>query len=499
MSKMFTLQDAISYANSLKTQKGKKWEMEIQTGLAKANFLPEGDLTGSIFKRTTFNFYVQGLSQPVHKKITDFYLPKFNHIVEAKDGLSDSTEQAIYFSVNSLISSQQFGTNFKFILLLDGNMTNKAMMKRLLEFSKNCEANFEIYFGKQGLIDYQNSLASITIIQDNLPMGKIEWYKFDDLKDSLKNRKKDPEHVYDLVDSILAATHTGDVRGLLRTFVGFENNEGGINLVDAHHLKAACEIINKYTKYKIEKVPVYVLQHLKHLTEEELTTIMSVINTLVLKWETFAFVELWEKTYQALGDNERLYPYEMLRKSMENIAEYLGNKDNPNSAPILQAFCLSGRADESNWTQNTKNVHNGTLMFDEDAFVNKLQPIVEATKQIADKIDNIREVVGSEYNYKNETWSTPKKNASLLRAFATELSLLESERTNKDDYYKALKLLATDFWKTDVLMPTYDDFNDFENEDIKALYKFPTIADDMKKYVNEEIIAKATKLVKKAK
>jgi hypothetical protein len=496
---MFTLRDALAYASSEKTKKGKKWEKEIQKVLADSDFLPQGELTGSIFKRTTFNFYVQGLSQPVHKKITDFYLPKFNHIVEAKDGLSDSTEQAIYFSVNSLISSKQFGTDFKFILLLDGQLNNRAMYRRLLEFAKNCSDNFQIYFGKDGLKEYRNSLVILDIMKTDLPMGTIEWYDFNTIEDNDKNRKIDEEHKYDLVDSILAATNNGDIRGLLRPFVGFRNKDGGINLVDAHHLKAACEIINKYTKYKIGKVPVYVLDHLKHLTEEEGTTIMSVINTLVLKWETFAFVELWEKTYKALGDSDRLYPYEMLRKSMEDIADYLGNGDNPNSAPILQAFCLSGRADESNWKQNTRNVHNGTLMFDEESYDNKLHPIVEATKKVADKIDDIRKVVGKEYEYRKEKISTPKKTNAILRAFATELSLQENERTNREEYYKSISELANGFWNTDTLLPNHTNFDNFENEDIRALYKFPTSGDEMKKYVRDEVIVEATKIVRRKK
>jgi hypothetical protein len=494
MNKMFTKEDAMSYANSIRTKGGQKWEGFIQNRLVKAGYLPAGDLNGSIFKTAKFTFKIDEDDDSGHQKLSDFFLPRYNHLIEAKESLSDSTEQAIAFSVQTLINTNEYGNDFKFILLIDKKPA-PAMLKRLMARANKYSKYFEYRIGEAGVNEYIDSLKQLeTEVETNeLPMGTIEWVDFDNLIDNDKNRDINMPHVYNLVDSLLAQTRGGSVRGLLRTFIGFKHGKK-IHLVDAHHCKMACTLINKYTKYHINQVPVYVLDHLSHLTEEELTTLMSVINTLVLKWETFQYVKIWEKTFRAIGDTDRLFPYEKLRESMEDLSEHL-KQDSPNSAPILQAFCLSSRAEESNWSQNTKKVNYGELMFDKETYENKLKPIVKAVKKLANKIENIRKVVGSSFKYKGEEYNTPTKNVALLRGFATELSLQEKERSNH--YYDSLNNLANGYWDNSDLLPLAQDVRYFEREDLKALYEFPTTGDEMKKFVEERILPESTKMVKK--
>jgi hypothetical protein len=80
MEKMFTLEDAKSFLAGQKTLAGKKWEADLQTALVKNKFLPDLNLTGSVFKTTTFKFKIDEFDDSNHKKITDFYLPIFYKI-----------------------------------------------------------------------------------------------------------------------------------------------------------------------------------------------------------------------------------------------------------------------------------------------------------------------------------------------------------------------------------------------------------------------------------
>lgn len=498
MNKMFTKEDAISFAASEKTKEGKKWESFVQAKLQKSGFLPQGDLVGSIFKTTKFSFKIDENDNSGHQKLTDLYLPKFNHIIEDKTGLSDSTEQAIAFSVKSLMETKEYGDDFLFVLLLDKKPA-PAMLRRL-ESRAESYKNFRYYVGEEGVTDYIEYIKTLesSVEKKKLPMGNIEWVKFSDLVDNEKNRDINIPHVYDLMDSLLAQTRNGvTVRGLLRTFIGFKRN-GKVHLVDAHHCKTACDMINKYTQYQIDEVPVYTLDHLDHLTEEEMTTLMSTINTLVLKWETFQYVKIWEKTFEAIGDTKRLFPYRKLRESMEEVSNHLG-QENPNSAPIVQSFCLDGRADESNWRTNTKNINYGTLYFTPETYTNKLNPIVKSVKKLADKIDSIRKVVGSEYRYKGETFKVPSKNVSILRAYATELSLQEKDRNNKEQYYKSLDVLSNGYWNETTLLPIETDRRLFEAIDWKSLTHFPTTGDEMKKFVNDSVVPEVDRIVKRSK
>lgn len=496
MEKMFTLEDAKSFLAGQKTLAGKKWEADLQTALVKNNFLPKLDLTGSVFKTTTFKFKIDEFDDSNHKKITDFYLPIFNHLIESKESISDSTEQGLAFSIKSLIDYKEYGNDFEFIVLVK-QKPSPAMFKRLEKRAKAYSKNFKIYYGEGGISQYVQYLKTLTTKKEPLPMGDIVWVPFNKLFDNEKNRDINYEHVYDLMGSLLAQTSSGAIRGLLRTFIGFRDKKGNIHLVDAHHCKAACELINQYTKYEITEVPVYVLDHLSHLSASELTTLMSVINTLVLKWETFQYVKIWEKTFREIGDKAREYPYQKLRESMEDLANYLG-QDNPNSAPILQAFCLDDRADETDWKTNTKKVNYGELLFGEETYENKLKPITYAVKRLANKISNLREVIGKKhFTYRGETFNSPARNASIMRAFATELSLQEKEAATPELYYDSLNILANGFWDDTDIVPSVQDSSYYESEDWKALSKFPSTGDEMKKYVENDILPDARKKAKK--
>lgn len=487
-NKMLTLEDAISYAASEKTKKGKKWEGFVQKNLHENKFLPSGDLIGSIFKTTKFSFKIDERDISGHQKITDLYLPKFNHLVEDKTALSDSTEHGIILSVKSLMESKEYGDDFTFVLLLEEKPA-PAMFARFKLRADTYATNFRYYIGKDGVADYIRYLKTLEdLVQKKpLPMGKIEWVKFSDLIDNEKNRTINMRHVYDLVDSILSKTHKDGIRGLVRTFIGFTSKTGKVHLVDAHHLKVACTIINKYTEYHIDEVPVYILDHLGHLSEAELTTLMTTINTLVLKWETFEYVKIWEKTYSAIGDKNRLFPYETLRKSMQDVSKHLG-QDSPNSAPIVQAFCLEGRADESNWKANTKKINYGDLYFTPDTYDNKLKPIVDSVKEYADTIDNVRDIVGSKFEYKDETYNVPSKTVATLRAYATELSLQEKDFPNKDLYHKSLKVLSNGYWEETNLLPNKSTKQTYTRSDWNSLANFPRTGDSMKKFVRDSIM-----------
>jgi hypothetical protein len=496
MEKMFTLEDAKSFLAGQKTLAGKKWEADLQTALVKNKFLPDLNLTGSVFKTTTFKFKIDEFDDSNHKKITDFYLPIFNHLIESKESISDSTEQGLAFSIKSLIDYKEYGDNFEFIVLVK-QKPSPAMFKRLEKRAKAYSKNFKIYYGEGGIAQYIQYLKTLAIKKEVLPMGDIVWVPFNKLFDNEKNRDINWEHVYDLMGSLLAQTSSGAIRGLLRTFIGFRDKNGDIHLVDAHHCKAACELINQYTKYEINEVPVYVLDHLSHLSASELTTLMSVINTLVLKWETFQYVKIWEKTFREIGDMSREYPYQKLRESMEDLSKYLG-QDNPNSAPILQAFCLDDRADESNWKANTKKVNYGELFFGEETYENKLKPITYAVKRLANKISNLREVIGKKhFTYRGETYNSPVRNASIMRAFATELSLQEKEVANPELYYNTLNVIANGYWGETDIVPAAQDSAYYETEDWKALSQFPSTGDEMKKYVENIVLPDARKKAKK--
>ena len=500
MNKMlFTLEDAKSFLAGEKTKAGKKWEAMLQKELVKNGFLPDLNLRGSIFKTTTFKFKIDEIDDSNHKKITDFYLPMFNHIIESKESISDSTEQGLVLSIKSLIENKEYGDDFEFIVLCK-QKPSPSMFKRLEKRAYAYNKNFKIYYGENGILEYISYLKSITDIRRQpLPMGDILWVPFNKLFDNEKNRDINDEHVYDLMESLLAQTSSGDIRGLLRTFIGFRDKDGNIHLVDAHHCKAACELINKYTKYEINEVPVYVLDHLSHLSPSELTTLMSVINTLVLKWETFQYVKIWEKTFREIGDKAREYPYKKLRESMEDLANHLG-QENPNSAPILQAFCLDDRADESNWKTNTKKVNYGELMFGEETYNNKLKPIVISVKKLADKIVSLRDIINSRrFTYNGMEFNSPTKNVAVLRAFATELSLQEKDAADIDLYHKSLNTLANGYWDNTSVVPSTQDSRMFERDDWKHLSEFPTTGDEMKKYVDNVVLPDARKKARQDK
>ncbi len=357
--------EAISLTNSasIKNKNGRKWEKLVEKSMQVMNFLPEGELGGSIFKTKTYDMYNGG--EFFKKKIIDQWLPKFNDIVECKNSIGDPQIAEFMIATDSLAQSKEFGDDYRFIALINEKPTDR-FEKKLKKLSNSHP--FHYYIGERGLKQYLGTLSK-PVQEEKLPMGIFEMTNINDIYNNDVNRELDMPHVHKLVDSLITPMKNGSIRGLVRPFIGIIKEDGRRELVDAHHLNKAVEIVHEYTPYTITEVPVYYLTHLEGCTEEELTMLMSVINTLVKLWDTFDYVKLWEKTFGKLNQPENQFPYTKLKESMMEL-----NPDKPNSAPIVQAFCFEDRTEESDWGNNTKKIHYGELNFDETKFNRKLKP-----------------------------------------------------------------------------------------------------------------------------
>lgn len=478
----YTKAEAISLTNSssIKNKNGRKWENLVEKTLQENNFLPDGNLVGSIFKTKTYQMFNNG--EFFKKKIIDQWLPKFNNIIECKNSIGDPQIAEFMIATDSLRQSNEFGNDYKFTALIN-EKPDSRFEKKLTELQSR-NKNFNFYVGERGLKEYIKTLST-PVTQQFLPIGRMEMTKISEIFDNDINRELDMVHVHKLVDSLITPMRNGSIRGLVRPFIGINSN-GKKQLVDAHHLKKAVGIVNEFTPYTVDEVPVYYLEHLEDCTEEELTMLMSVINTLVKLWDSYDYVKLWEKTYGKLNEIENQYPYTKLRESMELL-----NPDNPNSAPILQAFCLEDRSEESNWGSNTKKIHYGELKFDDKRFEKKFEPIVQSILQLRERIEKTRKVVGSSYrdNKLGETVKTPTALQSVMRAFATESSLQEFEYSNKEAYYESLKDLANGYWNSDQdIIPIWNSLGDYEISDYSMLTKFPKSGNDMKEVTKTKII-----------
>ena len=472
---------ALAQSASIKSINGKKWEKQVEKTLQENNFLPGGKLTGSIFKTNTYDCYND--NKVYKKKIIDQWLPKFNHILECKNSIGDGQIAEFMIATDSFkqLNNTKFGDDFKFIVLINEKPTDRNENK--LKILSDNHDTFHYYIGERGLREYIKTLTN-PISQESLPIGKFEMTDLSILFDNDVNRPLNMPQVYDLVESLITPMRNGKgIRGLVRPFIGIER-DGKKQLIDAHHLKKACTIVNEFTPYTITEVPVYYLTHLDDVTEEELTMLMSVINVLVKKWDVFDYVELWEKTFDKLGEPDAKYPYTKLKESMITL-----NPDKPNSAPILQAFCLDAREQESNWSSNTRKVHFGKLSFDKDKFEKKFEPIVQSILKLKERIEKTKKVVGSKYVDSNMgPMKTPTPLAAVLRAYATEMSLQEYEEgVDEEVYYESLKDLANGYWNDDEVLPVWENVGSYKKRDFHQLSKFARSADEMKN-ITKEII-----------
>ena len=487
----YTKAEAISLTNSasIKNKNGRKWEKIVEKTLQENNFLPDGNLVNSIFKTKTYDMYNGG--KFFKKKIIDQWLPKFNDIVENKNSIGDSQITEFMIATDSLAQSKEFGDDYRFIALINEKPTDR-FEKKLKKLSNSHP--FHYYIGERGLKQYLDTLSN-PVQEEKLPMGIFEMTNINDINKNDINRKLDMIHVHKLVDSLIAPMKNGSIRGLVRPFIGIIKEGGHRELVDAHHLNKAVEIVHEFTPYTITEVPVYYLTHLDGCTEEELTMLMSVINTLVKIWDTFDYVTLWEKTFGKLNQPDSQYPYTKLRECMKEL-----NPDKPTAAPIVQAFCFEDRTEESDWGNNTKKIHYGQLSFDETKFNRKLRPIVDSVIKLRERIEKTRKVVGPKYqDSKLGEWvKTPTALSSVIRAFATEVSLRENEVTNKEAYFKALEDLANGYWDNqEDVIPSWNSKHDYEDDDYQLLSKFPRSGNDMKEMARYKIMASLVKKYKR--
>lgn len=483
--------EAISLTNSasIKNKNGRKWEQLVEKSMQIANFLPEKALVGSIFKTKTYDMFNAG--EFFKKKIIDQWLPKFNDIVECKNSIGDPQIAEFMIATDSLAQSNEFGDDYRFIALINEKPTDR-FEKKLKKLS-NSHPSFHYYIGERGLKRYLGTLSN-PVQEEELPMGIFEMTNVNDIHNNDVNRELEMKHVHKLVDSLITPMKNGSIRGLVRPFIGIKTKDGRKELVDAHHLNKAVEIVHNYTPYKITEVPVYYLTHLKGCTEEELTMLMSVINTLVKLWDTFDYVKLWEKTFAKLNQTDNQFPYTKLKEVMMEL-----NPDKPNSAPIIQAFCFEDRSEESDWSNNTKKIHYGELSFDETKFDRKLRPIVDSVIKLRERIEKTRKVVGATYHdpKSGDSIKTPTSLSSVIRAFATEASLRENEITEKEAYFNALEDLANGYWDNqEDIIPTWSSRGEYETDDFQLLSKFPRSGNDMKEMTKFKIMAS---LVKKHK
>jgi len=485
----YTKKQAISLANSasIKNKNGKNWETIVETTFKKNEILPDiKDLNKSLFKTKTYWFYSGG--NRLRTKLIDQWLPKFNHIIEDKNSIGDAQIDEFIIATDSLAidsskKDSQFGDNYKYIALIR-ETPDKRQTERLDSIKQNYPTNFEYYIGERGLEEYMDSLTN-PVEKKQLPVGKVEWTGIDKLLDNEVNRDLDDVHVYELMDSLLAEMRNGSVRGLVRPLIGIKAN-GKDYLVDAHHLKKAIILINKFTQWNITEVPVYYLTHLEDCTEEELTMLMSVINVLVKKWNPFNYVGLWEKTYDKLNEEDRKFPYTKLREEMERL-----NPSDPAKSPILHAFCISDRAEEKDWGNNTKKVTFGKLMFTEEDYTNKYKPIVDSIIKLKERITKTRGVIGKDYINKDtkEKEKSPTNVSSVLRAFATELSVQGTEISDKEVYYQILQELSNGYWDSkNGVLPIWTDEQSYNIKNWRSISNFPRRANEMKFLVRDEII-----------
>ena len=97
---------ATSIANSAKVKRGANFEKEVEGLLKKYRMLPAvTSLKGSPFKTKYFpNILIDenGSQITVHSKLTDFYVPKYNLLVEVTTGISDTKEKEFYVSRQSV-------------------------------------------------------------------------------------------------------------------------------------------------------------------------------------------------------------------------------------------------------------------------------------------------------------------------------------------------------------------------------------------------------------
>ncbi len=498
--KIAALQHATSVAAQQKVKKAAKFEKEVEGLLRKYELLPnqkdsKGDyisLTGSPFKTKFFPNYItidNGVKM-VHQKLTDFWVPKYNLLVECTTSISDTKEKEFYISRQSVdeMNKQKYdGIIHDYVVFVQSPAAD-IMAKRLEK------AGVKIIYGISNIEKYIIERAKTPAHGTKLNMGVIEYHPIDRLTQNAVNREINWKHVWNLVESILTFLGKSKVQvGLIRPFTAIKVN-GEVNLVDAHHLREAVKIVRDIYGYEIDDVPVMILAHLNNVHPEEVTQLMSSINVIVLNWDNFGYVKSWKTTYEMTGNSEALYPYKKLYDDMVELSKLLKAKDYTTGGVNLQAYCIEDSESIAKWGENLKNMKTGNLRFNEEHYDNVLIKIKNAVKIFNEAINLHREAMAKHPSYRKgkliithgqgnkkvtESIDLVSAKANYLRQFATSLKSLYF--TNESVFFNVVDNVDVNFWKkVGLATPTLNEINSIDYMSIK---EFPKKPNELKEFI----------------
>jgi hypothetical protein len=486
--KTLSVDAATSIANSAKVKKGASFEKEVETLLIKHQMLPNvKSLKGSPFKTKYFpNILVDenGNQMIVHSKLTDFYVPKYNLLIEVTTGISDTKEKEFYISKQSVSLDK---SNYEYVVFVQSKPAD-IMANRLKK------ANVNIIYGLPEIEKWIVNKSNQKFLIKELNVGQMEYHKVNDLIKNNTNREIDWEHVWSLVESILTILGKSKVQvGLIRPFTALKV-DGKVVLVDAHHLREAVKIVRDFYGYEIDEVPVMILAHLNDVHPEEVTQLMSSINVIVKNWDNFSYVKAWKTTFESTGNEEKLFPYEKLMNDMKRCAEELGSNDPDKGGVILQSYCIESKKAISNFGENLNNMRTGNLSFNQNDYDRVQSKILEQTLILIKAINDSREalkpvLVGGKLQMRENnslvTRELPSMKANIMRQFATSLKSLWF--TNPEDFEMVVNNVNAKFW-TKIGLPIPKTEADFNRLDLPTMFKFPAKPNEMKVFIEGETI-----------
>lgn len=490
----------LSIAAQSKVKNGANFETNVESLLKFYKLVPQiKDSKGRDYSLKTSPFRTQkvplninnqySVSTKVHEKIIDFWIPKHKLFIECTTGISDGKEKELYLVQQSINIQYRDSEYVVFVEYPPSPIVSERL--------KN--AGIEVICGIKNIDSYLQKLSITPVMFKKLNIGKIEYHSLKNLLKNDVNREININHVWKIVESILTVLqHSGTQVGLIRPFVAIRSDEGELILVDAHHLYYAVEIIRDQYGYDIDKVPVMVLEHLSKIHPEEVSQILSYINTIVLNWDDFAFVKTWLATYKKSENVLMHYSYSTLYDDMMEISEKTrSNSKNKGGGIILPAYCVTDIKSIPKWASNLDLMRRGELKFDEKHYNSCLKPIKLATITLIDSIENHLKAMKSHQNYKKgklvitrnsdiETVDLISMNSNFLRQFATSLKSLYF--TNPDLFSEVVPKMDSEFWKRAGLT-TNSSINPKQNGlEFTKLVNFPKNNDDLKKAIEGEFL-----------
>lgn len=475
VAKKKATKSAKSIASSQNVKKSNAFEKKVEDLLKKYGLLPNVPLKSSPFKTKTVSF------SAYRKKIADFWLPKFDLVVECS--LSTTTKR------DELPDYKESGikNGFNFVSFIE-QYSDTAIDKEL------AKQNIEIIYGMADIEQYIANKALENISNGKLNIGNVEYHKLDKLFSNDVNRDIDWPHVFKLVRSILTLLGKGKIQvGIIRCFTGIYINKK-LKLVDAHHLLEAAKIIRDNYGYEITDVPVMVLTHLNDVPQEEVTTLMSSLNTIVLNWDNFGYVKSWKKTYELTQNLEKLYPYQQLYNDMISLTKLIDPKkgDADKAGVNLQSYCIQDQESIGSWGSNLDNMKMGNLLFDEDEYTNILEPIKKCTESFINAIHEHKECIKLSPHYsrnylklnKNKEIEIISMKKDILRQFCTSLKTLYF--IDEEQFNLVVTNLTKEFFQTAGWLPAPKTDSDFSSLNYNDIDVFPKNKEDLKKFVEGE-------------